>query len=149
MCSYILYVGRFDYRQGIETLVKAVSKPGLHSTGKIKLTLVSNSHVNNRLEKKQIEQLVWNSGIDNITTFVEPSNREEIATYYAAADVCVVPSYYSSSGMVAIEAMASGTPVVASNIGGLKYVVAPEQTGLLFSPGNTATLTKAIAPSGK
>lgn len=64
---------------------------------------------------------------------------------YAAANVCVVPSHYSSSGMVAIEAMASGTPVIASNIGGLKYVVAPGQTGLVFPPVNTAILTHAIA----
>lgn len=142
----ILYVGRFNRRQGIETLIDAVSKPYLHSIGNIRLTLVSNnSHINNQLEKERIEKLVWNSGIDNITTFVEGINREELAAYYAAANVCVVPSHYSSSGMVAIEAMASGTPVIASNIGGLKYVVAPGQTGLLFPPGNTAILTHAIA----
>ena len=141
----ILYVGRFDYRQGIETLLKAVSKSSLHALGKVKLTLASNSHPNNQLQKKYIEQLAWDLGIDSFTTFVEPCNREEMATYYAAANVCVVPSYYSSSGMVAIEAMASGTPVIASNVGDLKYIVAPEQTGLLFSPGNAAILTRAIA----
>ena len=141
----ILYVGRFAYRQGIETLLKAVSKSSLHALGKIKLTLVSNSHINNQLDKKQIEQLVWKLGIDSFTTFVEPSSREEIATYYAAANVCVVPSYYSSSGMVAIEAMASGTPVIASNVGELKYAIAHLQTGLLFPSGNAAILNKAIA----
>ena len=141
----IIYVGRFDYRQGIETLLQAVSKPSLHALGKIKLTLASNSHANNQLQKKYIEQLVWDLGIDSFTTFVEPCKREEMAAYYAAANVCVVPSYYSSSGMVAIEAMASGTPVIASNVGDLKYVVAPEQTGLLFFPGNAAILTRAIA----
>ena len=141
----ILYVGRFDYRQGIGTLLQAVSKSSLHALGEIELTLVSNSHANNQLDRKHIEQLIWKLGIDNITTIVESNSREAIANYYAAANVCVVPSYYSSSGMVAIEAMASGTPVIASNVGDLKYVVAPEQTGLLFAPGNAATLTKAIA----
>lgn len=141
----ILYVGRFNRRQGIETLIEAVSKSSLHSMGNIGLTLVSNSHLNNQLERERIEKLIWNSGIDNITTFVEQISREELAAHYAAANVCVVPSYYSSSGMVAIESMASGTPVIASNIGGLKYVVAPGQTGLLFPPGNTALLTQAIA----
>ena len=113
--------------------------------GKIKLTLASNSHANNQLQKSYIEQSVWDLGIDSFTTFVEPCNREEMASYYAAANVCVVPSYYSSSGMVAIEAMASGTPVIASNVGDLKYVVAAEQTGLLFPSGNTAILSNAIA----
>ena len=140
----IIYAGRFDYRQGIETLLKAVSKSSLHALGKVKLTLASNSHANNQLQKRYIEQLVWDLGIDNFTTFVEPCNREEMATYYAAANVCVIPSYYSSSGMVAIEAMASGTPVIASNVGDLKYVVAHLQTGLLFSPGNAAILTRTL-----
>lgn len=141
----ILYVGRFDYRQGIETLLKAVSKPSLHALGKIQLTLASNSHANNQLQKKYIEQLAWDLGIDSFTAFVEPCNREEMAAHYAAASVCIVPSYYASSGMVAIEAMASGTPVIASNVGDLKYVVAHLQTGLLFSSRNAAVLTRAIA----
>ena len=140
----ILYVGRFNRRQGIETLIKAVSKPSLHSKGKIRLTLVSNSSKNSQPEKERIEELVWSSGIDNITSFVEEASREKLATHYAAANVCVVPSYYSSSGMVAIEAMASGTPVIASNIGGLKYVVEPGQTGLIFPAGNVTILTQAI-----
>ena len=142
----ILYVGRFDRRQGLETLLKAVSKSSLHSAANIRLTLVSNSqrHLKDCSERQRIEKLVWNLGLDNITTFVEKLSREELATYYAAANVCVVPSHYSSSGIVAIEAMASGTPVIASNVGGLKYAVEHEQTGLLFPPRSTTLLTKAI-----
>lgn len=140
----ILYVGRFNRRQGIETLIKAVSKPSLHGTTKIRLTLVSNSSIGNQPERGRIEQLVWNLGIDNITTFIEGVSRSKLATYYAAANVCVVPSYYNASGMVAIEAMASGTPVIASNVGGLKYAVEHQQTGLLFPARNVTLLTQAI-----
>ena len=140
----ILYVGRFNHRQGIETLIRAVSKPALHGVAKIRLTLISNSSISNQPERGRIEQLVWDLGIDNITTFVEGVSRSELATYYAAADVCVVPSYYNTSGIVALEAMASGTPVIASNTGGLKYTVAHQQTGLLFPPRNVTTLTQAI-----
>ncbi len=142
----ILYVGRFNHLQGIETLVKAVSEPYLHVAANIRLNLVSSSHrhSSNKLERKRIEKLVWDSGIADITTFIELLSQEELATYYAAADVCVVPSYYNPSGMVAIEAMASGTPVIASNVGGLKYVVEHEQTGLLFPAKNTFALTQAI-----
>ncbi len=143
---HILYVGRFARSQGIETLVRAVSKPYLHTVGNIRLTLVSglHRHSSEQLERKRIEKLVWELGIENITTFVDQISREELATYYAAADVCVVPSHYNPSGMVAIESMACGTPVITTNIEGLKYVVAHEQTGLLFFPENTNTLTKAI-----
>ena len=142
----ILYVGRFDRSQGIETLVRAVSQVSLHSVGKIHLTLASgfHRHSNEQLERKRIEELVGKLGIENITTFVDQISREELVIYYAAADVCVIPSHYDPSGIVAIEAMASGTPVIASNVEGLKYVVEHEQTGLLFFPKNTTVLTKAI-----
>ena len=55
-----------------------------------------------------------------------------------------MPSHSNISGIVAIEALASGTPVIASNVGGLKYVVEHRQTGLLFPPKNITVLTKAI-----
>ena len=140
----ILYVGKFDRTSGIETLIKALSKPQLHSVANIRLSLVNNSHTINPLLRKRIEKLVWDLGVDNITTFVERLDRAELATYYAAGDVCVVPSQYNPSGMVAIEAMASGTPVIASNLGGLKYVIQHEQTGLLFPSQNSFLLTRAI-----
>ena len=142
----ILYVGRFDRRQGIETLVSAVSQSYLHKVGKIRLTIASsiNRHSSNQIEKNRLEKLVWELGIESITTFVERLSREELAIYYPAADVCVVPSHYNPSGLVAIEAMASGIPVIATNVGGLKYVVEPEQTGLLFPPQNTTALSQAI-----
>ena len=141
----IIYVGRFNRRQGVETLIKAIAKPQLHSIADIRVTLVNNSTVANPLHKKRIEKLVWDLGVDNITTFVEGLSREELATYYAAADVCIIPSHYNPSGIRAIEAMASGTPVIASNIGGLKYVVEHEKTGLLFPSQNSFLLTKAIS----
>ena len=140
----ILHVGKFNRISGIETLLKAISKPQLHSVANIRLTLVNNSHSSNPLPKARIKQLVWDLGIDNITTIVESASREELATYYAAADVCVVPSHYNPSGMVAVEAMASGTPVIASNLGGLKYVVQHEETGLLFPSQNAFLLSRAI-----
>ncbi len=143
----ILFVGRFDRRQGIETLVRAVSKPYLHGTDNIRLTILTSGdrdHFSNQLERKRITKLVWDLGMENITTFVARQSRDELATYYAAADVCVIPSHYNPSGMVAMEAMASGTPVIASNVGGLKYVVDREITGLLLPPGNATVLSKAI-----
>lgn len=140
----ILYVGRFARRQGIETLIQAVSKPSLHKLGNIRLTLVSNGSRKDKLERDRIEKMVWDLGLDNVTVFAEGIDRPELATYYAAADVCVVTSYYNSSGMVAIESMASGTPVIAANVGGLKYAIEHQQTGLLFPAGNVTLLTQAI-----
>ncbi len=64
--------------------------------------------------------------------------------YYAAADVCVIPSHYEPFGLVAIEAMVCGTPVIASDVGGLKFTVLSEQTGLRVSPQDTAAFATAI-----
>ena len=103
----ILYVGKFDRTSGIETLVTAISKPKLHSLGNIRLTLVNNSSISNPLNQKRIEQLVCDLGLENIVTFVPELSRESLAVYYAGADVCVVPSLYNPSGMVAMDAMAA------------------------------------------
>lgn len=140
----VLYVGKFGRTSGVETLIKAISKPQLHSLGNIRLTLVNNSPNSNPLKQKRVEKLVWDLGIENTTTFSAGLSKEELATYYAAADVCVVPSHYNPSGMVAIDAMASGTPVIASNLGGLKYVIEHEKSGLLFPAQNSFLLTIVI-----
>jgi D-inositol-3-phosphate glycosyltransferase len=63
--------------------------------------------------------------------FVGAVDLERLPDYYAAADVCVVPSRYESFGLAAIEAMACGTPVVASRVGGLQVTVEDGATGFL------------------
>ena len=140
----IIYVGKFNRRQGVETLIKAVGKPQLRSRGNIRLTIVNNSSKPSLLLMKRIQKLVSDSKLDRLTTFVKQISREKLAAYYAAADVCVVPSQYNPSGIVAMEAMASGTPVIASDVGGLKYVVEHEKTGLLFPSQNSFLLAQAI-----
>ena len=69
---------------------------------------------------------------------------QELPVYFAAADVCVVPSHYEPFGLVAVEAMASGTPVIASDVGGLQFTVVSEETGLLAPPKNVEAFASAI-----
>jgi D-inositol-3-phosphate glycosyltransferase len=85
-------------------------------------------------ERSRIEALVAELGIANHTTFVGQVGHDRLPLYYTAADVCVIPSHYEPFGLVAIEAMACGTPVIASNVGGLKFTVVPDETGLLVAP---------------
>ena len=70
--------------------------------------------------------------------------NDRLALYYTAADVCVIPSHYEPFGLVAIEAMACGTPVVASAVGGLKFTVISEETGLLVPPHDVSKFADAI-----
>jgi D-inositol-3-phosphate glycosyltransferase len=71
-------------------------------------------------------------GVADAVEFVGPVPHDDLPAYYAAADLVVVPSFYESFGLVAVEAMASGVPVVASRVGGLASTVSDGRTGYLI-----------------
>ncbi|MBN8563685.1 MAG: glycosyltransferase family 1 protein [Leptolyngbya sp. UWPOB_LEPTO1] len=141
----VLYVGRFDRRKGIETLVRAVGQSKLKDQN-LKLIIGGGSRPgqSDGAERERIEGIVNELGLQDITMFPGRLGVENLHLYYAAADVSVVPSHYEPFGLVAIEAMASGTPVVASDVGGLQFTVIPEITGLLAPAKDDAAFAKAI-----
>ncbi len=142
----VLYVGRFDPRKGIETLVRAVCESKLRDSHQLQLIIGGGSTPGNSdgKERDRIEQIVNELGMSDFTTFPGQLSQTILPTYYAAADVCVVPSHYEPFGLVAIEAMSSGTPVVASDVGGLQFTVVSEKTGLLVPPQNVQAFSHAI-----
>jgi glycosyltransferase involved in cell wall biosynthesis len=142
----ILYVGRFDRRKGIETLVRAVGYNQVRQHPDLKLIIVAGSTPGKKdgQERERIEGIVNELGLAEITTFAGRIEHTELPYYYAAADVCVVPSHYEPFGLVAIEAMASGTPVIASRVGGLEFTVIDELTGLLVPPQDELAFAQAI-----
>ena len=141
----VLYVGSFDPGSGIETLVRAVS---LSAVPKADLKPIIGGRwragESDGKEGDRIGSIVEELGLSDITSFPGGLSRDILPAYYAAADVCVVPSHYEPLGLVALEAMASGTPVIASDVGGLKYTVVPQETGLLAPPKNEAVFADAI-----
>jgi len=161
----VLYVGRFDPRKGIETLVQAfaqlqqtigkrqpatsldslILKPH-QSLPMLRLVIVGGSDPDqpDGQERARIETVVHELGIAAQVSFVGRVGHDRLPLYYTAADVCVIPSHYEPFGLVAIEAMACGTPVVASNVGGLKFTVVPEETGLLVSPQDADAFASAV-----
>lgn len=142
----VFYVGRFDERKGIETLVRAVGQSKLRGSADLKLIIGGGSrpgHSDGK-ERDRIESIVAQLGMSDFTIFPGRLGDEILPVYYAAADVCVVPSHYEPFGLVAIEAMASGTPVVASDVGGLQFTVVPEETGLLAPPKDDVAFAAAI-----
>jgi D-inositol-3-phosphate glycosyltransferase len=150
----VLYVGRFDPRKGIETLVRAcgelrqnIDRHDLElDPAHLKVLIVGGSDPEQAdgAERKRIEGLVNDLGIADSTQFVGMVGHDRLPLYYTAADVCVIPSHYEPFGLVAVEAMACGTPVVASAVGGLKFTVVPEETGLLVTPQDSHGFAKAI-----
>ncbi|MFN6472631.1 MAG: glycosyltransferase family 4 protein [Nostoc sp. SerVER01] len=142
----VLYVGRFDPRKGIETLVRAVNESQLRESNNLQLIIGGGSTPGNSdgIERDRIEQIVNELGMTDLTILPGRLSQDILPTYYAAADVCVVPSHYEPFGLVAIEAMASGTPVVASDVGGLQFTVVNEQTGLLAPAQDVDAFANAI-----
>jgi D-inositol-3-phosphate glycosyltransferase len=149
----VLYVGRFDKRKGIETLVRATSELRAQleqgeeiNPHNLKLLVVGGSDPQEAdgAERRRIEDLVTELDLTTNTEFVGMVGHDRLALYYTAADVCVIPSHYEPFGLVAIEAMACGTPVVASAVGGLKFTVISEETGLLVPPHDVAKFAHAI-----
>jgi len=161
--TVILYVGCFEPRKGIETLVRAVAqmqeqemtaaegKPKGFSVStprpRLRLLLVGGSEPDQMdgQERERIEQLIQEARLAHCTTFAGLIGHDRLPLYYTAADVCVIPSLYEPFGLVAIEAMACGTPVVASDVGGLRFTVIPGETGLLVPPQDATAFAQAIA----
>lgn len=84
------------------------------------------------------------NGIEDRVTFLGPKSQKELAELFSGATAVVVPSYYESFGMVAAEAQACGTPVIASGTGGLQDVVQDGQTGILVPPKDSKALARAM-----
>ncbi len=142
----VLYVGRFDPRKGIETLVRAVGHSQVRASNKLRLIIGGGSRPGHSdgQERERIEGIAAELGLTAITQFPGLLNQKILPTYYAAADVCVVPSHYEPFGLVAIEAKACGTPVIASNVGGLQFTVRSGETGLLVPAKDDAAFADAI-----
>ncbi len=149
----VAYVGRFDPRKGIDTLIQAWAKLGSLSessaSGQVpkgQVYIVGGSRPGSADDKetKRLKALVKKLGLEETVIFTGRVSDADLLLYYAAANVCVIPSHYEPFGLVALEAMASGTPVIASNVGGLKYTVRPCVTGLLVSPKDPDALAEAL-----
>ena len=130
----LTFVGRIQPHKGPDVLLRAVSEMVTHSPYlKAKLAVVimggaSGSGVN---ELESLKVLAKFLKIDDVTHFIEPVSRELLPDWYRASDLVCVPSYSESFGLVALEAQACGTPVVATAIGGLRTAVSDGISGSL------------------
>jgi len=126
----ILFVGRIEPLKGIDILINAVAQ--LEEGADFHVLIVGGDKRSQR-QVSHLQELASGLGIGERVCFLGAVDHEKLPLYYNAADVCVVPSYYESFGLVALEAMACGTPVVASRVGGLTGTVKDGETGYLIS----------------
>ena len=126
----VLFVGRLEPLKGVDILINAASL--LESDVDCSVLIVGGDGADGA-QLARLRALARERGVEERIAFAGAVDHEKLPLYYSAADICVVPSHYESFGLVAVEAMASGLPVVASRVGGLTGTVKDGETGYLVS----------------
>lgn len=138
--SLVLYVGRFAPVKGLERLVAAAA----HLRGRQGLTLLIIGGDGQAGSTSGLRRLIKKTSLDNLVRLHGRVEHDLLPLYYSSADLTVVPSYYESFGLVALESLACGTPVVSTRVGVMDSVVREGKTGLIVDEPNPATLAAAI-----
>ncbi len=137
----LLFVGRIEPLKGIEQLLQAMSyltshpRPGL---------LIIGGDKNSHDELAGLQKLCRRLQIQDSVNFLGLIKHEEMPYFYSAVDACVIPSYYESFGLVGLESLACGTPVIATDVGNLKNIIQPGKTGYVIADNAPRTLAGKI-----
>jgi D-inositol-3-phosphate glycosyltransferase len=142
----LLFVGRIEPLKGIDTLIEAISLMRQQEVV-VCLSVIGGSpvpgHEDNE-EMARLHALREKAGLLDLVAFLGKRGQDTLPYYYSAADAIVVPSHYESFGMVALEAMACGTPVVASQVGGLAFLVKDGETGFTVPVDDPISLAERL-----
>jgi D-inositol-3-phosphate glycosyltransferase len=137
----ILYVGRFDALKGIDRLLKAMTH--LRHLQDLKLVIVGGDG-DSAPESKEFQRLSTELSIHDRIMFAGRLEQNALRQYYSAADLLAVPSYHESFGLVALEALACGTPVVTTQVGAMDRVINEDKTGCIVEDTEPAAFAKSI-----
>lgn len=137
----VLFVGRLERVKGISLFLKA-AKLVVQECPNTRFLVAGANHPT--MPPAEIEELIQSCSLQNHVEQLGYLPRHDLIPLYQQASVCVVPSYYESFGLVALEAMACGVPVVAARAGGLPEVIEDGRTGLIVPSGDAPALAKAI-----
>lgn len=150
----VLFVGRIQQLKGIDLLLRAFARLVSDWSGEDspRLMVVGGRNPTDEADPEAVEMerlriLARDLGVQDRVTFQGAVPHSMLPTYYSAADVVVVPSLYESFGLVALEAMACGAPVVASRVGGLQWTVQDGRSGFLVrrrEPGQFAAAMRLV-----
>ncbi|TMC36891.1 MAG: glycosyltransferase family 1 protein [Chloroflexi bacterium] len=149
----ILFVGRIEQIKGIDVLLRALGlllfrHPEFRSDVCLLVVGGALDPDDDAPETEKIlelRRLVHQHRMEANVAFVGSMDQQRLALFYAAADVCAVPSLTESFGLVALEAMACGTPVVGTRVGGLQTLIEDGESGLLVPAGDYQALAESIA----
>jgi D-inositol-3-phosphate glycosyltransferase len=135
----LLFVGRLERLKGVEVAIRALAllRDRAHDDVRL-LILGEDSRDGDESEKDRLKELAAAAGVRDRVDFLGSVAHHELPFFYSAADVCVMPSYSESFGLVALEAQACGRPVVGSGVSGLRSVVRDEVSGYLLDSHDPA-----------
>ena len=147
----LLFVGRIEPLKGIDILIKAIaqlSHADVLSECPHYLYIIGgdpdpeNGSLNKEMQR--LQQLCQDLGVGDLVLFLGKRDQDTLQYYYSAAEILIMPSHYESFGMVALEAMACGTPVIATQVGGLQHLVQNEKTGFTIPNDNVDILEERL-----
>ena len=149
--SMILYVGRIEPLKGVDKLIQAIAelrKGDVLSKCPHYLIIIGGEpdapSPEMNQEMQRLQQLCKDLDVGNLVLFLGKRSQDTLPYYYSAAEIAVVPSHYESFGMVALEAMACGTPVIATQVGGLSYLIKDNVTGYTIPDDNPMALEQSL-----
>jgi D-inositol-3-phosphate glycosyltransferase len=144
----LLFVGRIQPLKAPDVLLRAVERMLVHEPwrrDRLVVSVVGGPSGSGLERPEELQKLAGELGISDVVTFHPPASRPVLADWYRAADLVAVPSFSESFGLVAVEAQACGTPVVAADVGGLRTVVRDGETGLLVPGHDPGLWSRALA----
>lgn len=144
----ILQLGRMVPRKGIENVVRAAGELNKLYPGRFRLVVVGGEtddpDPRSTPEINRLYTIAESLGVADKVTFVGRKSRDKLKYYYASADVFVTTPWYEPFGITPLESMACGTPVIGSNVGGIKYSVVDGKTGFLVDPHDETQLATKL-----
>ena len=139
----LLFAGRIQPLKGADLAVRTLA--ALDDPRAVLLVVGGPSGPDGDAELERLRELVYQLGLAQQVRFVPPQPHERLASFYRAVDVCLVPSRSESFGLVALEAAACGTPVVAASVGGLRSLVDDGVSGFLVEGREPADFAGPVA----
>ncbi len=140
----VLFVGRIQPLKGVDVAVAALTRLDPSAEPAHLVVIGGPSGSNGTTELTRLKQLAKDLGIAERVHFIAPIAREQLASFYQAADAVIVPSRSETFGLVAAEAQSCGVPVIAAAVGGLSYIIEDGKSGILIDGHDPADYAVAI-----